>query len=49
MKIGNGQKIQNHIESDHVLAETLEAIAGAIYLDGGLDNIKDLMAEWFEE
>ncbi|OPY22986.1 MAG: ribonuclease III [Methanomethylovorans sp. PtaU1.Bin073] len=49
MKIGNGQKIQNHIESDHVLAETLEAIAGAIFLDGGLDNTKDLMAGWFEE
>lgn len=49
MKIGNGQKIQNHIESDHVLAETLEAIAGASYLDGGFDNNKYLMAGWFEE
>ncbi len=31
MNIGNGQKIQNHIENNHVLAETLEAIAGAIF------------------
>lgn len=48
MKIGNGQKLQNHVESDHVLAETLEAFAGAIYLDGGLDNTNDQIAAWFE-
>jgi dsRNA-specific ribonuclease len=47
--IGNGQKTQQHDEGDHVLAETLEAIAGAIYLDGGFDKTRDLMAAWFDD
>ncbi|WP_321431072.1 ribonuclease III domain-containing protein [uncultured Methanolobus sp.] len=45
--LGEGQKKQNHGDSDHVLAETLEAIAGAMYYDGGFDNTKDVMKKWF--
>jgi len=48
LKLGNGQKEQNHGDSDHVLAETLEAIAGAMYYDGGFDKIKGAMKEWFK-
>lgn len=48
IKLGNGQMIQNHVESDHLLAETLEAIAGAIYLDRGFDNTKNQIAMWFD-
>ena len=49
MKLGYGQKKQNHGDSDHVLAETLESIAGAIYYDGGFDNTKDAMKKWFTQ
>jgi dsRNA-specific ribonuclease len=45
--LGNGQMKQNHGESEHVLAETLEAIAGAMYFDGGYDKTKDVMKKWF--
>ncbi|WP_319506917.1 ribonuclease III domain-containing protein [uncultured Methanolobus sp.] len=47
IKLGKGQIKQNHGDSDHVLAETLEAIAGAIYHDGGFDKTKDIMKKWF--
>jgi dsRNA-specific ribonuclease len=49
IKLGNGQMIQNHVESDHLLAETLEAIAAAIYLDTGFDKTKNKMSMWFDE
>ncbi|AEH60599.1 ribonuclease III [Methanosalsum zhilinae DSM 4017] len=49
IKLGIGQKKQNHGNSDHVLAETLEAVAGAIYIDGGFDKTKDIMKKWFED
>lgn len=49
IKLGKGQLIQNHVESDHLLAETMEAIAGATYLDGGFDNTKNQIAMWFDE
>jgi dsRNA-specific ribonuclease len=45
--LGEGQKKQNHGDSDHVLAETLEAIAGAMYQDRGFDSIKNVMKKWF--
>ncbi|WP_052721372.1 ribonuclease III domain-containing protein [Methanococcoides methylutens] len=48
IKLGNGQILQNHGESDHVLAETLEAIAAAIYFDGGFDKTKHTMKKWFD-
>ncbi len=48
VKLGKGQKKQNHGDSDHVLAETLEAIAGAMYFDGGFDENKDVMKGWFK-
>lgn len=49
IKLGDGQKKQNHVDSDHVLAETLEAIAGAMYHDGGFDNTKVVMKKWFTD
>lgn len=49
IKLGKGQIRQNHGDSDHVLAETLEAIAGAIYRDGGFDDTKKIMKKWFEK
>ncbi len=48
MKLGKGQEGQNHGDSDHVLAETLEAIAGAIYYDRGFDETKSVMKKWFK-
>ncbi len=38
MKLGKGQEEQNYGDNNHVLAETLEAIAGAMYYDKGSDE-----------
>lgn len=47
--LGVGQRKQKHDESDHVLAETLEAIAGAIYLENAPQFPEKLIEEWFKE
>ena len=48
IKLGAGEKKQKANEEPSVLAETLEALIGAIYLDGGYDALKDVIAKWFK-
>ncbi len=47
IKLGLGEKKQNSGEKQYVLSETLEAIIGAIYLDGGFECAKKVIAGWF--
>ncbi len=47
IKLGIGEKKQKVNEKQYVLAETLEALIGAIYLDGGFDASKKVVTEWF--
>ncbi|NPE28195.1 dsRNA-specific ribonuclease [Methanococcoides sp. SA1] len=47
IRLGKGQEIENHGDNDHVLAETLEAIAGAIFVDGGYEKSKSAILNWF--
>lgn len=48
MKLGKRQEEQNHGDNNHVLAETLEAIAGAMYYDKVFDETKSVMKKWFK-
>lgn len=48
IKMGVGEKKQKIDEEPKVLAETLEALAGAIYLDGGFEVSKKVINKWFE-
>jgi ribonuclease-3 len=48
IRLGIGEKKQKANEKQYVLAETLEAIIGAIYLDGGLDVCKEIIIGWFK-
>ncbi len=48
IRLGVGEKKQKANEKQYVLAETLEAIIGAIYLDGGFDASKKTIVRWFE-
>lgn len=48
IKLGVGEKKQKIDEEPKVLAETLEALVGAIYLDGGFDVSKETISKWFE-
>jgi len=49
IKLGLGEKKRKDNEKPSVLAETLEAIIGAIYLDGGYDASKDVIAKLYPE
>jgi len=46
--LGVGEKKQRAHEVQSVLAETLEAVIGAIYLDGGYDTAKKVIAQLFK-
>jgi ribonuclease III len=48
IKLGKGEARQNSGEQPYVLAETLEAIIGAIFLDGGYCSAEDRIKEWFK-
>jgi ribonuclease III len=48
IKLGIGEKKQKANEEPKVLAETLEAIIGAIYFDGGYDKTKNVISKWFK-
>ncbi len=48
IKLGAGERKQMANEEPNVLAETLEALIGAIYLDGGYDASKEVITKWFK-
>jgi NCAIR mutase (PurE)-related protein len=45
--LGVGEKKQRANEEPYVLAETFEAVIGAIYLDGGYDTANEIIAKLF--
>jgi len=48
LKQGKGEKKQNAQEEPYVLAETFEALIGAIYLDGGFEASRKTIEKLFE-
>lgn len=46
--VGTGAGMQKHNEEPNVIAETLEAIIGAMYLDGGYDSAQKVVSNWYE-
>ncbi len=47
IRFGKGEMKQKADQEPYVLAETLEAVIGAIYLDGGFDAAKEVVARLF--
>ncbi len=47
IRMGKGEIKQKADEEPYVLAETLEAVFGAIYLDGGFDVSKEVITRLF--
>ena len=45
--LGRGEEKQKAREKASVLAETLEALIGAVYLDGGFDASKEVISKLF--
>lgn len=49
MRLGKGQIKHNDNEHPNLLAETLEAIVAAIYLDVGFRATRGIIVHWFAE
>ena len=47
IKLGAGESKNGGAQRDSILANTLEALIGAIYLDGGLDPCTKQLMSWF--
>ncbi|HVP95385.1 MAG TPA: ribonuclease III domain-containing protein [Methanoregulaceae archaeon] len=47
IRLGKGEIRQNAGEQPYVLAETMEAIIGAIFLDGGYSSAETCIKDWF--
>ena len=48
IRLGLGEKRQKAQEQPYVLAETLEALIGAIFLDGGYEAAEQRIKHWFD-
>lgn len=49
LKLGIGEKQQRADEQPYVLAETLEAVIGGIYFDGGFSAARETIRRLFKE
>jgi ribonuclease-3 len=47
MLLGPGEKRSSNM-NDSILADTVEAVIGAIYLDKGFDKCKTVVLQWFQ-
>lgn len=47
--MGEGELKSGGFDRDSILADTLEALIGAIYLDTGLSSAHDCIHRWFED
>jgi len=43
LRLGKGEELSAGREKDSILADTLEALFAAVYLDGGLDRVRPLI------
>lgn len=48
MKMGSGELKSGGFDRDSILADGLEAIIGAIYLDAGIAAVRERLLDWFE-
>jgi len=48
MRLGNGEDASGGRDKPSLLSDTLEAILGAVYLDGGFDAVRPLVERLFE-
>ncbi len=48
IRLGEGEKKSGGWRRDSILSNTLEALIGAIYLDGGIDACASAVTSWFK-
>lgn len=48
LKLGRGEEISGGREKPSVLSDALEALVAAVYLDGGLDAVRQVILPWLD-
>jgi ribonuclease-3 len=48
LRLGRGEQLNNGRERPSILADAVEALVGAIYLDGGYASARDAVLGWLE-
>ncbi len=48
LKLGPGELKSGGFRRDSILADAVESIIGAVYLDSGMESAKHLILNWFE-
>lgn len=48
LRMGRGEEMQGGRERDPLLADAMEAVLGAVYLDGGIDAARQVVGKLFE-
>jgi ribonuclease III len=49
LKLGPGELKSGGFRRDSILADAVEAIIGAIYLDRGIEAVRDVILQWYNE
>lgn len=49
LRLGPGELKSGGFRRDSILADTVEAIIGAIYIDSNIDNVQSLILRWYQE
>lgn len=49
LRLGPGELKSGGFRRDSILADAVEALIGAIYLDSGLDVVRGMILQWFSE
>ena len=49
LRLGSGEKKSGGFRRDSILADAVESIIGAIYLDSGFDTCRQQVLHWFEK
>ncbi|NOY54775.1 MAG: ribonuclease III [Actinobacteria bacterium] len=48
LRIGHGEEVSDGRDKDSILADALEAVLAAVYLDGGLEEVRRVIIEHWE-
>lgn len=49
LQLGPGELKSGGYRRDSILADAIEAIIGAIYLDSSIENVKSIVLNWYQE
>ncbi|OOV88926.1 ribonuclease III [Oceanospirillum linum] len=49
LQLGSGELKSGGYRRDSILADAMEAVIGAIYIDAGMDTVRERILDWYKE